>query len=173
MTWTDPVNVSAGTTAKASQVNLQVFSNLRFLHDTPACSVSRAAALSLVDNTWTPIGFDTEERDNAAMHSTSANTDRLTAPIAGLYVIHARIAIPNAATGAIGVRLKRSDGVIYRLDRRPLASIVQYLGGSREISLTAGQYVTVEVNQSSGGALSLDLADNGVTAQMRWVSPNT
>ena len=173
MSWTEPVNVSAGTTAKASQVNLQVFSNLRFLHDTPACSVSRAAALNLVDNTWTAIGFDTEERDNAAMHSTSANTDRLTAPVAGMYVVHAQIAIPAAGSGAIGLRLKRSDGVLYRLDRRPLTTIVQYLGGSHEISLAAGQYVTVEANQSSGATLGLDLADNGVTAQMRWISPNT
>src|SRR5262249_39512672 len=68
----------------------------------PQARVYNSAAISIANNTTTALTFDSERYDNGGLHSASANTDRLTVPITGLYAFGACI---QWASNATGIRL--------------------------------------------------------------------
>jgi hypothetical protein len=53
----------------------------------PRCRVYNSASQTLTTATETSLTWDSEEFDDGGLHSTSSNTDRLTAPVAGTYLI--------------------------------------------------------------------------------------
>lgn len=171
MGWTPPTNVAAGAKAKSAFINQQVLDNLRHLYDTPACSLERTAALNLANNAVLAVPFDTELRDNAAMHSTVTNPERITAPISGRYLVTVRAGFAGNPTGICLVQLKESGGALHSIYRDALVQATKIVGGAKEIILGAGEYFTVELQQTSGATMALSVGDNlGVEA--RWVGPS-
>jgi len=49
--------------------------------------VTNSSNISIPDNTNTTLTFNTETFDNGGFHSTSVNTERLTIPVDGVYLI--------------------------------------------------------------------------------------
>lgn len=56
-------------------------------YDAPTCRVFNSADISIPDNTFTALTFNSERFDNDTMHSTSTNTGRITFNTAGVYVV--------------------------------------------------------------------------------------
>jgi hypothetical protein len=121
------------------------------------------------------LTFDTNEFDTAGLHSTTTHTDRLTAPIAGVYEVNLDVRWAPNGTGSryISVQPSNADGI-------PLASWTTNNGSdptiqtvSGLIKLGAGDYVSAFVLQGSGGNLDIVSGD----AQTRphfsitWVGP--
>jgi hypothetical protein len=126
--------------------------------------VTRDAVQSISNETTTLISWNTETFDTDAYHDNSTNPSRFTAPATGYYAVGCNIdwasggsagnriawLIKNGATTGIfgNTTVVSNNQVRYNLN-----TIVQ---------LTAGDYVEVNVYQSSGGSLNLSHSDNAL-----------
>lgn len=105
------------------------------------------------------LTWDTETEDTGAMHSTSANTSRVTVKRPGTYIISGFLAFASNATGARHALLYK-NGVL-----QANAPIVQPVTGTAtriafnymNTAAVAGDYFEIAANQSSGGALNVDM----------------
>lgn len=103
------------------------------------------------------LTFNTEDFDTANMHSTSSNTGRLTAPVAGVYFMHAEGHFGNNAVGYRRLEL-RLDGAttISTTQIAPSGGAVgTNMAVSTMYSLSAGAYVECWAFQNSGGNLDI------------------
>jgi len=58
----------------------------------PECQIFNSAAISIPTGAgYTTLTFDSEVFDTGAMHSTSSNTDQITMPEAGIYLLQAKV----------------------------------------------------------------------------------
>jgi hypothetical protein len=94
-----PVN-DGGTTKKATGTQQAAYTETR-LQQGVACSHSVDQAITTA--TWTAIAFDAEEFKvgDTAIHSTSTNNSRLTAQVAGEYVIVASVQWEESASADV------------------------------------------------------------------------
>jgi len=120
--------------------------------------VSNSGNQSISNNTPTMITFDTETWDTASLHSTSSNTSRLTAAVAGKYHVCAQAVWAGNATGWRLIRLKKNNTTYYNGQRaNALADATAGVHNcvSDHIDLSASDYVELEVTQTSGGNLNV------------------
>lgn len=134
----------------------QVFSGAR---------VHNSAVQAIATATWTSITFDTERFDTDAFHSTATNTSRLTIPTTGYYFIGADLSLAANATGTARfcrfflngtTRIGGEQGAGYT----PVAGNVIRFNPSTIYSLTATNYVEVQLFQDSGGNLNSEVTAN-------------
>lgn len=133
-------------------------------------------AQSLPNNVFTALQFDSEVEDALGMHSTSASTDRLVAPVAGLYLVTASVAVSADATGVrVASIYKNGADRVATTQVQPVAGgdTIINLGGV--VRLAAGDDILVGLVQTSGGTLSaaiLGSAPNTIPRlQMAWIGP--
>lgn len=173
MAYAVPTNFAAG--AVLTEAQLDVLGNdIVFLANPPKCRVYNSAPISHVaSGTVQAVTFDSERYDTDTMHSTSVNTSRITFTTAGTFAVFGNLAFAANATGFRAIEL-RLNGTTY------IASIVipavgggipTRLGVYTEYAFTAGQYVELIANQTSGGALNLEQSGNAYPEfGARWVS---
>ena len=124
-----------------------------------------SAAISISTATWTLVTYDSERFDTDGIHSTSSNTSRLTASVAGHYIISWTGQFATNATGIRGamIRLNSSGAAGSGV---PIASVLHDASSAASTNLTvttvydmgAGDHVEAFVYQSSGGNLDLQAA---------------
>jgi LysM repeat protein len=124
----------------------------------PQARVYNSANISLpTSGTFAVLTFDSEHYDNGSLHSTSANTSRLTVPITGLYVVGCSIAFASNVTGRREVALQVNGTNNIAFDTRPAVN-----GERTKVNLTTeytfaqGDYVEIVAMQTSGGALNVE-----------------
>jgi hypothetical protein len=125
----------------------------------PHAHVGLAVDQSIPNNTYTTLLCATEYQDNAAMHSTSSNTDQVAVPVAGLYAIEAGVAWDAATTAGTRTLHIEATGFVRKSATAPAASmsgIASYFWQSCSalVRLAAGDVVKMAVQQNSGGALN-------------------
>lgn len=156
MPWTTPKTWAAGEVLTAANLNLYLRDNTEILGASrPSARVYQTGTQTLTTGTQTTLTFDTETFDIGSTHSTSVNTERLTAPNAGLYLVVATLGM--AANGTGFRRL-----TIFNQSAAPLASQVITPSGSWQheqtvtaiTRLAANDYVYAQAQQTSGGNLA-------------------
>jgi len=129
----------------------------------PAARVYNSANISVANFSHQYLTFNSERFDNDSIHSTSSNTDRLTAPSAGVYLIQAHVRFASNATGTRALRLQVNGSTLIAL-RSQAAVAAGYGQTELEISTTyklaANDYVRVSAFQDSGGALNVEAGGN-------------
>ena len=169
MSWSQPCWLSIQVGAQAELAPRQQFTAvpIALRADTAeqvaniSARVRHSANVSLAHDTWTTIPFDTEadgltfDTDNT--HSLTANTGRLTIQTPGKYLIYALVVFDAHPTGIRGARIMLNDvtnlvqtslpGSSWGIDGNCL-SIMTYF------TLRAGEFLTVQAYQNSGGALN-------------------
>lgn len=127
----------------------------------PSVRVYNSANQSISDSTLTAITFDSERYDTDSLHSTSSNTSRLTASVAGKYLIFANLSFATNTTGyrEFTVRL---NGSTYVLDdtRVPVTGNRTIATISGIYQLAAGDYIEAVVYQTSTVALNIEAVGN-------------
>jgi hypothetical protein len=124
--------------------------------------VYRSTNQSLTSGSLVTISFDTESWDTSALHDPSTHTERLTIPQTGVYVIGGCVAFTSNSTGRRLLILRQNgsgsgDGTAIILDSR---TGVTGSGVETEVAVssvwqfTAGDWLTLEVVQSSGSTLN-------------------
>lgn len=99
---------------------------------------------------------------------------KLVAPVTGLYLAHASLGFDPNATGvrAVAIAINGSNSNPACFDRRGSASstLATFVNATCVVRLTAGEFVTTTVSQTSGG----DLGFNGFeSASLTWLGSLT
>jgi hypothetical protein len=144
----------------------------QFAGSIPAVRVTRTAAQSIEDSVTTAVAFDSERYDTAAMHDNATNNSRLTAPVAGIYLVAAEINWPFDPDGnrQLHLRVNGTDPDIVIQSVAPTAS--NTLQATTQVRLQAGDYVEAYVFQDSGGFLNVSKTnDSSPEFSMTWLVP--
>lgn len=164
MAFTTPATSTAGTVLTASYLNTYVRDNVAWMAtDSPTCRVYNSAAVSIANNTVTSTTYDSERFDNSAMHSTSANTGRITVPSGGggkyLVGLGGEFASNSSGERAMFIRLNGTTDIGQ--------SRTTQSGGANwgqtiltVYAMSAADYAEARVFQNSGGALNWDYQAN-------------
>lgn len=185
MPWTPPTTIVAGQVLTAAYGNANIRDNSAYLKGVldgtgtdriPSRALGLASArrsqgqvVSVPNNTYTPLYFDTVDGDFGGL--TSAFTDRLTIPINGWYYFGATLLWFINPTGQrhLEITLNGGLGTVVAQDRKLAVGDSQRTPnlalGYRYF--VAGDILRVYCSQTSGGALSLDI---GGGASAFWVT---
>lgn len=119
--------------------------------------VYNSANLSTADSTLTALTFNSERFDNGDLHSTVANTGRLTVPITGLYLIGGNVEWAAHATGLRELNIRLNGTTYIETDSRLSAGAFRstFQAVSTLYRLAATDYVELVGQQASGGALNV------------------
>lgn len=125
-----------------------------------AVRVSRAAATSIPDSTWTAVSFSAEVYDYGGWYSSGTNIVVPAGAIPSGYTTIAVAAIPFGAsfaanaTGYRGVRVSLNGSSAESTTQPGFASDTAVMTASGLIFCAAADIITLEVYQNSGGALN-------------------
>lgn len=137
----------------------------------PFARLRQASVQTIADSTWTAITFDAEDVDYGAAHSTSSNTDRYTAQVAGWYHVDATAAFVSNTTGLRGVRFAVNGTYVNGTETR----LTAVAGGptcvthSDLVQLNAGDILRIEARQESGAGLNTNTTSQ-CSASIEWRS---
>lgn len=162
MSYTSASTRSTGYVVGSAQWN-ELVMNDRWANESgtdghPQCIVYRSTNQSLSNNTDTSINWNAEIYDNSAMHSTSVNTSRLSAPVDGYYEMHLWIYFAANTTGSRGAYILwngTGNKAVNHYDTTAVSpwDCVRHLWWKTR--MTAGQYVEGGGYQNSGGSLNV------------------
>jgi hypothetical protein len=144
----------------------------------PGARVRHASTAVTVPSAATAVlSYDTTDFNIGGVFS-AAQPTRLTAPVAGRYLISASVRWNPHANGrrTLAVEL---NGTVAQIARSNVsanwattASFSPEQTAETIYKLNAGDYVEVWAYQDSGGPLNLQyLVDNGITFSMQWIAP--
>lgn len=142
----------------------------------PACDVYSTASQSINNTTWTAVTFGSENVDTDSMHSTTANTGRITINTAGKYLLIAFAAMDPNITGERDIAIYTSEGGGASAAKIQTTWSAESNAGSLGVNmevvllrnLAVNDYAEVYVYQSSGGALNVN---SPARFQAIWVAP--
>jgi len=124
--------------------------------------VYNSSNISIDNATQTQLTFDSERYDTDLIHSTVANTSRLTCQTAGKYAIFGgvRFASGAANTRRLVYLLLNGNTVIAQTQETSPNAQIQYQTIGTIYDLSVGEYVELQVYQDSGSALNVEVAAN-------------
>lgn len=121
-------------------------------------SIYRDTDLSVSNATGTDITFNLEIYDTDNFHSTSTNTARFTIPtgMTGYYLLIGTISYAPNGTGQRAVYIVKNGSNFWtRFNSKGETGFNNVHAGSVVAYLTAGDYVTLQAYQNSGGAINV------------------
>lgn len=128
----------------------------------PICILTDVGVQSIPTATYTALAWDTEFVDASGLHSTASTTENIYVKKSGWYTISAQVLFDTNATGVRNIRLKKNGSV---LDRS--STVFPAVTGNATSMITivnayleSGDYVSVEVQQNSGGDLDVKLNES-------------
>lgn len=124
----------------------------------PICRARHSGAQSINTGTETVLAFNAEDFDTDTMHDNSTNNSRITFNTAGKYLIIARVPWDSSATGRRKTIFRKNGTTqIEDFSYAPVASAgdttKSVVSGIYEFA--ANDYLEVQVEQTSGGALNV------------------
>lgn len=161
---TDPPNGAAQIQALAeavedslNTVETSLAADTTTLANPARAQLRTAVAQSIANNTATAVNFELEDFDTANGHSTSVNTSRYTAQVAGTYLLGGGFAFNASATNnRLGAWRKNGTDIDGGTTAFP-----GFAGNSNQgvmktimVELAVSDYIQIYVSQGSGGALN-------------------
>jgi hypothetical protein len=142
----------------------------------PAARVYHSTNQSIPGNAaFTTLTFDSERFDTADLHDGTTNPSRLTAPIAGLYLVSIDISWEGNNTNARELAINKNTSTIVARDvvgPSPFPNTTEQ-SMSTLVELAAGDFVEVVLRQNSGSALNVFTAPQfSPEFSMVWVGPS-
>jgi hypothetical protein len=116
--------------------------------------VTHSVAQSIATNTGTILAFDTERYDTDGMHDIATNNTRLTAKSPGRYLVWGGVGFGTSTTGYRQGHIVK-NGSLGLLAMRIASLADSYLSIATIATLAVGDYVELQVRQTSGGALDV------------------
>lgn len=173
MSYTTPRTYVAGEVHTAAHHNTYERDNIAWLAtDSPACRAYNSANIShTTSGSWQAVTMNSERFDNAAVHSTSSNTDRLTIPTSsgGKYIAGCGLQFTGNATGIRGAALGVNGLTTFaQFDGRTNSGAGEAvtISVATVYAMSAADYFSFGGYQNSGGALNMLSATN--TSPEAW-----
>lgn len=115
-----------------------------------------SAAISVANGTPTALTFDSERFDTDTGHSTSVNTSRITFTTAGTYMVGGSLQWGANTVGYRYVGVRSNGSTLIAVLSVPVrADGFCDLAISTLYAFSAGDYIELVAQQSSGGALNV------------------
>lgn len=167
MAYSSPATVSDGNVAPATWGN-SVKAAVDYLANPPQCRAGKSVVQAIGTGvTNTPVTFDTEEYDTAAIHSTVSLTDRFVAPANGVYHCDGFVSWQASAAGSYRqVRILKNGAGVAIHSHQPSSVHSGETTVTCDVKLTIGDVVNMVVNQDSGGNLNINTE---CRMSVRWV----
>lgn len=170
MAYNAPPTQSTGNVIGATAWNRLGDNDKWFADEHATCIVYRSAVQSVPNATDTTVLWTVNLFDNSAIHSTSVNTGRFTAPVGGLFVAMASIGWAADVDGMRHIRWTTNSGGsggALGIDSRMAVTggHLTYQQATARLFLSAGDYVELVSYQSAGNAL--DIATSS-TVTFQW-----
>jgi hypothetical protein len=125
----------------------------------PRCRVYNSANQTLTTATEASITWDSEQFDDGGLHSTSSNTERLTAPVAGTYMIILNVNFAGNLDGHrfAAITYNGTANVIAKSYAEPdtASTSDEALNVVALFKLAASDYVVARAYQNTGGNLDV------------------
>jgi hypothetical protein len=154
----DPIAVTDGLnlqtlTAKAGDVSARVY---------------RSSTLSVSDNSWDLVNFDSESYDTDAMHSNTVNPSQVKVSTGegGKYDIIADVEFAGHVDGIRGLALFKNAAEVKRILANPIGAQVTRLQLLDSIALVPTDYIQIKVYQTSGSALNANGGEYGTSLSL-------
>lgn len=139
-----------------SAVRVRMSSQNRMRYLNALAQVTKSAAQSIATAAFTAVTWNAEDLDTDTLHDTVTNNSRLTAQLAGKYLVWATVTFAGNATGTRIVRLTKNGATnIGRGARVGGHADANAVTGVWLVSLAATDYVEVEAYQDSGAGLNV------------------
>lgn len=156
-----------------TDMNREVRDALKYLLDPPRAEPRQTATQNLTTTVWTDITFTSEDYDQSddPGHDIVTNTARYTAPASGWYGVDWIVALAAIATSALLSRLSVNGTAVNnsRVTAGPVSPAASCVSGSMRVFLNAGDYVTVQGRQDTGGTVAtVASADTGSRMSVRF-----
>lgn len=124
----------------------------------PSVGVERQAPQSIAHGTLTNVAFDTALENSAGMWSAGTPT-RITSVANGVYAISAQIVWDANAVGERRITIRKNGGAASNSSNWMAVTVAGVVTAQNlatfQFGLNVGEYVELEVGQSSGGALNV------------------
>ena len=129
------------------------------------CILRKDASQSFADGVAAAVtfGVGTEIRDLDGLHSTALNTERITAVVAGVYVITGDVMWEGDGAGDRELALYQNGGITLDLHSHLPGETVTGMNVCAHAHLAVGDYIWMAATQTSGGALNVLYARLGAT----------
>lgn len=141
LTRADGSTIDAGPTAGAGTI--------------PYALVTKSAVQSIPNGSDTVLSFDTETKDNNAIHDNAVNNSRLTAKSAGLYLVQGLVTWDSNNTGVRDVLIKKNGTQISRVNMMSASGQNSFQNISKMVEMAVDEYVELQVFQNSGSSRSI------------------
>lgn len=130
----------------------------RLIHLQSMARVTKTATTAIATATATVVPFDSETFDTDTLHDNVTNNSRLTAQVAGKYLVTANVQWEASAVGERTVVIRKQGATAYAsvLDSAALAGET-HQSVSALVNLAAAEYVEALVTQNSGGNLNVQI----------------
>lgn len=125
---------------------------------TPMVKLSHSATQGVANSAWTGLNWDIEDYNASGMHSTSANSSRITfAASSGVYCVGCSIEWGGNPNNQRFLRLMLNDGVSLGAVSAPAAGSVNMPMSvvAQARAVDTSYYVTVQAFQNSGSTMSI------------------
>jgi hypothetical protein len=157
MTWTPPKTWTPGEDLTAGELNTHLRDNTAFLYGAKHGTFGRLAALSVATSTWVAVAWDFALEQTPTMWSSSANPDRITPPLGGIWHVSALIRWEaSSASGTRAVRLQKNGSILLAQERdQMLSNATQYITASAVVRLSGSDWIDAAVWQNTGSTESL------------------
>ncbi len=159
MGYTTPFTAVAGTAWKASDWNTYGRDNIAWMAtDSPTCRAYNSAALTATTAVVKDITCNSERFDNAAMHSTSSSTERITVPTGagGKYLVGGTGIFATSAGGAQRILWMMLNATV--IARQNTVVSASATGGCSILTVyaaSAADFFGMQAYQDSGGNLNI------------------
>jgi hypothetical protein len=163
MAFSTPATFVAGNILTAAELNTYVRDNVAWLAtDSPSCRAYNTPGQSLPASITT-LTFNSERYDNAAMHSTVSQTDRITVPSGGdgKYLVAGWSGVPGHATpGNYSVHRITQTGTVTLVAAQQAQNINSTAFGPWFTpigiwSMAAADYFTSDYTHDAGGSKTM------------------
>lgn len=166
MAFTTPRTWVSGEIATAANLNTHLRDNVAWLAtDSPCCRAYKST--DFVHNSsgnWLAVTLDSERFDNAAMHSTSSNTERITIPTGGggKYIFGGAQEWDNSSVGFryISIGLNGLTTYLAQHNGTNDATLFICLSTMTTYAMAAADYAVMGAWQNSGGTLNVQTKAN-------------
>jgi hypothetical protein len=154
-TWVDSPTPDVATAALLDQYVTQNLQTLRNGNNA-YCKLYLTTNPSISMNTNTPVSWNKAVFNVGGIWS-AANADRLTAPLTGKYLVLANVEWRQNSTNLRSMNITRSAGgaAQYDLQSQGANGGKSNLSAALVVNLTAGQFLRLQVFQSTTGSLTL------------------
>ena len=138
--------------------------NLTNIDNTASVRVYKSGAQTITTNTTTTVTWDSETFDSDGMHDTSTNNSRLTAIVAGKYIVGSTLVYSEVSDHMIAILLTKNGSYIAGHEQNTPVGGSNFHNGisvTTLIDLAADDYVSVRTEHKRGSNLDIIVANPG------------